>query len=425
MTIPGSSRATNRRTLIAFIAVLAGVVSAAAFTLLILQRSYLHSEAQEELQTEMTLLGELSTDALLRSDYAAVEGLVRRWVNRHDYIMQITATMPNGFVLVSEKKASQAKDPLIVHSPVTFNGKTLMTIHTVGDFSISEGGYSSIIVHVSILLLAAIFILGWLLWWILQRTAIRPLENQIAAREEKERELLQRTSDLETALKELDSFSYSISHDLRAPLRAIDGYGHALTEDYGKFLDATALDYVARTRAAAQRMGFLIDDLLALSRMTRRELASRDVDITSLVHDALDRMAQAEPWRNVETTVEGNVHAKGDPSLLAIVIDNLVQNAWKYTSRANHPFIEFGTRKQNGETVYFVRDNGVGFDMQYADKLFRPFHRLHTPHEFSGSGIGLATVARIIQRHGGRIWANGEKEKGATFSFTLASRASV
>lgn len=425
MSLLASTRAINRRALIAFIAILATVISVAVITLFVLQRQQLRSEAQEELQTEMKLLGELATDALLRSDYATVEALIVRWVAGHDYILQITATMPNGFILVDEKKGGNPKVPLVAINPVIFNGKTLMTINTIGDFSFAESEYSSIIVHVSIVLFGAIFLLGWLLWWILQRTAIKPLEAQILAREEKESELTQRTHDLETALKELDAFSYSISHDLRAPLRAIDGYGHALIEDYGKKLDNTGLDYIGRIRGAAQRMGTLIDDLLALSRTTRRELASMDIDLSALVHDAVENLSQSEPWRSVDTSIAENVHAYGDPSLMPVVINNLIQNAWKFTSRSSQPLIEFGTYKHDGEIVYFVRDNGAGFDMQYADKLFKPFQRLHTPQEFLGSGIGLATVARIIQRHGGKIWAKGSKGEGATFSFTLASGTSA
>lgn len=413
----GTSRAINRRALVAFIAVIAGVVAVAAITILSLQRQHLRTEALDELQTEMGLLGDLSTDALLRSDYATVEGLVIRWVDRHDYVTQITATMPNGFVLADVSKATAAKEPLGVTKQVAFDGRPLLTLHVISDFSLSESGISTIIVRISIVLMVMIFILGWLLWWTLQRTAIRPLEAQILAREEKERELLQRTAELE-------SFSYSVSHDLRGPLRAIDGFSHALIEDYGQALDATGLDYIARTRAAAQRMGLLIDDLLALSRMTRREVTVEDIDLSALAREILARLAQSEPSRAVESVVSEGIHARGDRGLLAIVLENLLQNAWKYTARAAKPSIEFGATKQNGETVYFVRDNGAGFDMQYSDKLFGAFQRLHG-QEFSGTGIGLATVQRIIHRHGGKIWAEGKIGEGATFSFTLGRSATT
>lgn len=425
MIYAAATRATNRRALIAFIAVLAAAVMVAAVAMLILQRQQLRVEAQEELQTEIGLLGELTTDSLLRSDYAAVEGLVQRWVERHDYVMRITATMPNGFVLVDASKASQPKTPLTVTRKVVFNGRTLITLYAISDLALAESSFSAIVVRISIMLLSIILILGWALWWVLQRTAIHPLEAQIRAREEKEHELLHRTAELEAALEELESFSYSVSHDLRGPLRAIDGFSHALTEDYGKALDATALDYIYRTRAAAQRMGVLIDDLLTLSRMTRRDVAIENVDLSAMAHEALARISESEPGRAVELVVAENVRTQGDPGLLAIVLDNLLQNAWKYTARTSNPRIEFGARQQGGGTVYFVKDNGAGFDMQYCNKLFRPFQRLHAPQEFSGSGIGLATVARIIQRHGGRIWAEGETGKGATFSFTLAPGATL
>jgi signal transduction histidine kinase len=416
-----ATRATNRRALLAFTGALAALVMAVTVVVVVLQRQQLLSGEREDLEIEMLLLGELATEALLRSDYTTVEGLVQRWVDRHDHLTGIKAVMPNGFVLADMRKAHAAREPLTVSQDVVFDGRVLMTLHAVADFSKKEGGFAVIVVQAMVVALVLILLLSQVLWWTLKRTALQPLELQIRQREEKEHELLRRTADLEAALKELESFSYSVSHDLRGPLRAIDGFSHALIEDYGAVLDDNARGYIARTRAASQRMGLIIDDMLELSRMTRREMVVGDVDLSALVHDTLARLAQAEPDRRVETEVAEGIRARGDASLLAIVIDNLLRNAWKYTARTEVARISFGVARQGEQTVYCVRDNGAGFDMAYVGKLFQPFQRLHSAQEYPGTGIGLATVARIIHRHAGQIWAEGAPGQGASLYFTLGT----
>ena len=420
MPVVAATRATNRRALLAFIAVLVALVLAFEGVVVWLQRQHLLSDAQEEVRNEMVLLGELAMDALLSSDYAAVERLVKTWLDRHDYLARITAVMPNGFVLADFSKASMPRDTLPVSQEIVFNGRVVMTLKTVSDFSVRETGFAEIVYRATLAAIALILLLGWLLWWTLQRTAIQPLETEIRARAVQETQLRQRTLELEASIQELESFSYSVSHDLRGPLRAINGYSHALTEDYGHVLDATAQGYIARTRAAAQRMGLLIDELLSLARMARQDMHVTDVDLSALARAALARLAQVEPHPGpVEILVEEGVHANADTALIGIALDNLLGNAWKYTTRTVAPRIGFRALRQNGETVYVVQDNGAGFDMQYAAKLFQPFQRLHAPNEFAGSGIGLATVQRIIARHGGRVWAEAQPGQGATFYFTL------
>jgi light-regulated signal transduction histidine kinase (bacteriophytochrome) len=226
-------------------------------------------------------------------------------------------------------------------------------------------------------------------------------------------------ANLAAVNKELESFAYSISHDLRAPLRGIDGFSHMLAEEYGDLLDAQGKGYLERVRAAAQRMGTLIDDILELSRVSRHNMRHGRVSLSDLARELLDELAQAAPARRVEIAIEGECIAFGDPQLLRIVMQNLLENAWKYTGREAAPRIEFGRRTMDGKRVFFVRDNGVGFDMKYADRLFSPFQRMHKPEEFEGTGIGLATVARIVHGHGGDVWAESEPGKGTTLLFTL------
>jgi light-regulated signal transduction histidine kinase (bacteriophytochrome) len=233
--------------------------------------------------------------------------------------------------------------------------------------------------------------------------------------------LQQAIIELKAVNKELESFSYSVSHDLRAPLRSIDGFSQALLEDCLDQLDAAGQDYLRRIRAATQRMGQLIDDLLTLSRVTRSDLRKESVDLSRVASRICTHLQQVYPERQVEFEIEPNLFARGDARLLQVVLDNLLNNAWKFTARQTQAKIEFGTMTQeNGIPVYFVRDNGVGFDMVFVDKLFKPFQRLHRMEEFPGNGIGLATVQRIIHRHGGQAWAEGDLNQGATFYFTLA-----
>ncbi len=225
--------------------------------------------------------------------------------------------------------------------------------------------------------------------------------------------------ELEQANKELKSFTYSVSHDLRAPLRSIDGFSLALLEDYADQLDAQGKDYLQRVRAASQRMGELIDDLLALSRVSRTAMHYEEVDLSSMARAVIGELREAEPERQVEFIIADGLTALGDKSLLRIVMENLLRNAWKYTGKHARARIEFGLTWQEGMPVYFVRDDGAGFDMAYSDKLFNPFQRLHNADEFPGIGIGLSTVQRIIHRHGGEVWAEAAPEKGATFYFTI------
>jgi PAS domain S-box-containing protein len=233
-------------------------------------------------------------------------------------------------------------------------------------------------------------------------------------------DLEKRAAELESVNKELESFSYSVSHDLRAPLRSVDGFSHALLEDYSEILPEEGREYLARIRASAQRMGELIDDLLTLSRLTRITAEMKSVNLSALAEKIFYELQREQPERQVNFSITKDLIAHGDPQLLRIALENLLGNAWKFTSKVENAEIEFGVQNETEEPAYFVHDNGAGFDMAYADKLFGPFQRLHRMNEYPGTGIGLATVQRIIHRHGGHIWAESSVGEGTTFFFTLS-----
>lgn len=231
----------------------------------------------------------------------------------------------------------------------------------------------------------------------------------------------ERTAALQVAYRELESFSYSVSHDLRAPLRSLDGFSQALTEDYGDRLDADGVDYLQRIRAASQRMSRLIDDMLQLARLSRREMRREHLDLSALALSVGEEIRNGEVERQVELRVAPGIEVDADPQLLRVVLQNLIGNAWKFTGKQQRATIEVGVSELDAERAYFVRDDGVGFEMEYADKLFGAFQRLHSSEDYDGTGIGLANVQRVIHRHGGRVWAESEAGHGATFFFTLPS----
>lgn len=252
------------------------------------------------------------------------------------------------------------------------------------------------------------------------------ITTDITERKQAEEKLKQALANLEQSSaqlaatnKELEAFSYSVSHDLRSPLRSIDGFSQALLEDYQNQLEEEGQDYLQRLRSASQKMGELIDGILKLSRLTRSKMHKKKVNLSGLVEEITTRLQENQPSRDVEFVISKGLSDVGDPQLLRALFENLLGNAWKFTSKCEKARIEFGTTKNGGKKTYFINDNGAGFDMTYADKLFGAFQRLHEVSEYPGTGIGLATVQRIINRHGGSIWAEGIVGKGATFYFTL------
>ncbi len=242
------------------------------------------------------------------------------------------------------------------------------------------------------------------------------LESQVARRT---LELKTANDQLQAANRELEAFCYSVSHDLRAPLRAVDGFSQELLGSYADHLEEQGQHYLRRIRAGVQKMGRLIDDLLKLSRLSRTEMSRETVDLSALAESIADNLQSESPDRKIAFHVEPGLEAHGDPELLQVALENLLGNAWKFTSPRSEAEIVLGVERQNTHSLFFVRDNGVGFDPRYRHKLFGAFQRLHSEQEFAGTGIGLATVQRIMHRHGGEIWAEGAVNQGAKFYFTI------
>lgn len=239
--------------------------------------------------------------------------------------------------------------------------------------------------------------------------------------DELERRVRLRTADLEAVNQELEAFSYSVSHDLRAPLRAIDGFSKALLDDHAGQLDEEGREFLARVRGATHRMTQLIDDLLSLAKITRAEVKRQTVDLGDIARRVLADLGTRDPQRSVTTRVADGLVAHADPRLITVMLENLLGNAWKFTAKQATATIEVGVETRDSDRVFFVRDNGAGFAMEHATKLFAPFQRLHATSDFEGTGIGLATVHRVVARHGGRVWADAQPDQGATFFFMLGT----
>ncbi len=343
------------------------------------------------------------------------------------------AISDKSLAFVSEKAAPKA---LFTHAvSMDLNGRTwTLNISSLPNFEarLLRGKARAIMIAgipITLLLMAV----TWLILNMRARALAIAYDMTLALRESKseilrlnaglEQRVLERTSQLDAVNKELETFAYSVSHDLRAPLRSMVGFCQALVEDYSDKLDETGKDYVRRVSAASKRMGQLIDDLLTLSRVTRAEVKKTEIDLSGMAETMAEQLRRDEPGRNVEFKITPGVIVQGDEILLRTVIENLLGNAWKYSAKRPYATIEFGIEANGVEPTYFVRDNGAGFDMAFADKLFKPFQRLHGSAEFEGTGIGLASVANIVRRHGGRVWAEAKLGAGATLLFTIPSPA--
>lgn len=415
----------HRRTLTRFVLYLLALLVTADLVVIMQSHSTALNRNQHQMKEKLSLAGGFCVEAILKSDYVSVEQFLLSWAESHPEILQLKATTPNNFLLVDFKRQNTSTHTLSVSHQATFQNKTILTIEVVEDLTTLYSVQWLNALSLIGLSMAIVLIFGVLLWTTLRRTAFLPLQQEIKHRQEIQHELTDRGHDLETSNKELEAFCYSVSHDLRAPLRGIHGFSTALHEDYNDTLDETGKDYLHRICDGAKKMALLIDVLLNLSRVTRQEISMKEVNLSQFATEILDELQQQEPERKANFTIEPGLIVEGDPSLLRVLLTNLLSNAWKYSRRENETIISFKQiSSEEDKDVFCVSDNGVGFDMQYANKLFDAFQRLHRQDEFEGTGVGLATVKRVIDRHHGEVWAGSKKGEGAQLYFSLKKRHS-
>jgi len=388
--------------------------------ILIISQVYLNSLEHEEEHAgrETRMFTRLVAEALTRGDYSSVEYMVTQWARERQDIARIVITTANGFTLAEFRRDTGHSQLRRYHDSFAYGNHGEAIIDLVLDVSDIYHHLTQLVIQ---LVLFSLLIAG-LLGYFLRQVAIRPLQEEITEHRRTGQLLEQRTRALAASNRELEAYSYSMAHDLRAPLRTLTSFSQILKQEAADRLNDEEKDYINRIVRAGQHMARLIDDLLELARISRSDMQLTQVDLGKLAATTLEQLQRAGPERKVDYSIAAGLVVQGDPKLLGVALDNLLGNAWKYTGKTGHARIEFGTTdtRRNGQRVFFIRDNGSGFDMQYADKLFQPFQRLHGADDFEGTGIGLASVQHIIQRHGGSIWAEAHPGAGATFYFTLA-----
>lgn len=405
----------TRRSIIGLIAVLGIFVFIA--DLLIITQVYQRNITQLEhsVQNEANIFANLVAENLNRGDYSAVESALLNWGAKSTHISSIDIVTDNGFELGSYRKPEHPAHWTQFSQTIRYGNDASATIHLTVDTSYIRNyvlSLSSQLIAFSLLLIA-------LLGYFLRRIALRPLNDEIEEHLRTEEQLEKNARGLKLAKNELEAYSYTLAHDLRTPLRAIISFTQIIKEDCAGKLDAEDMDHLERIHHAGQHMSALIDDLVQLSRISQTTVKPVDCDVSAISTALLEHLRQADPDREISCRVQPGMRAFGDPKLIEQLLGNLVDNAWKYTRKTASPSIEIGMRRQRGVKYFYVSDNGAGFDMQYVDKLFEPFQRLHTATEFEGTGIGLASVRRVVEMHNGNIRAEAAPGKGCTITFSL------
>ncbi|WP_455210195.1 sensor histidine kinase [Kaarinaea lacus] len=411
---------SNKLALISFSAVLVMFLILVDVFMIVEERNFLVKTEKRNAEEELDIMGKFLTEAMIRNDYVAVEQYIPQWAQARPDVVKIRVIAPNGFVIAQHRHEPASKYIYELNKPIVYFGKLVLTLEIQWDFVSIHDFLRKRTATLISLSIVAVIVLGMLLWQVLKKTAIVPLQREIEERKKIESKLEEHTRELAAHADELESYSYSIAHDLRAPVRSITSFSQILLQDLQAKLEPEDRSALLRVISAGKYMAGLIDDILALSRITRDSMKVAPLNLTEMAEDSVTRLREDHPARKCNVEIEANLSAKGDPRLIQLLLDNLLGNAWKYTANKPNASIEFGITSDSHQTFY-VRDNGVGFDMQYADKLFQPFQRLHSREEFEGTGVGLATVQRIINRHGGKVWVESKLDQGTTFYFTLGN----
>ena len=414
---------TNRNIIIAFITILLLLLIVVDAFLLNQQYTKMQAVAKDRATQELQLATDFSYEPILKDDLIFVKSFLEKWANNDEKLISLRAVTANGFTLVDINKGFKSTNNITVSKDIMHDNKLLLAVSITEDYSQINDSITKDIVILFVISTLIVTIVGFFLWVVLRRTAIRPLQLAIDDLIKSEKILENRSKQLELSNQELESYSYSIAHDLRTPLRSITSFSQILKEDASSKLNQDEINYLDRIYNAGTFMSQLIYDILELSRISREEIEYTRVDLSKVANDILLYLKNL--WPNIEFIfeIEKNICVLGDEASLRSLLDNLISNACKFSSKSPSPKIEFGVQDRSANTpVFYVKDNGVGFDLEYADKIFTPFHRLHKNSQFEGTGIGLATVKRIIDKHHGKVWVESEENKGATFFFTLGEQ---
>ena len=410
---------SNRWALISVSLVLAVFLIVVDMLMIAEERDYLLETAKRHVEDELDLMGELLTEVMIRNDYGSVEQYIPQWSKPRQDVIMVSVVSPNGFEVARFQRDTNSQYPYQLKKTVYYLDKPILDLEIQWDFGAIHSHIQNRIVKLISMSVVAVVLLGLLLWQVLKRTAIFPLQRYIEEREVFEARLEDHARELAMHVDELESYSYSIAHDLRAPVRSVTSFSQVLLLDVENKLAPQEINTLQRIIAAGKYMAQLIDDILALAKITRDHMVVKPLNLTSMAQSSVNQLRELEPHRDCVVIVHPELSASGDPRLIQLLLDNLLGNAWKYTGKIREARIEFGVVANGEGKTFYIKDNGVGFDMQYAGKLFQPFQRLHSREEFEGTGVGLATARRIVNRHGGKIWVESEPDKGTTFYFTL------
>ena len=414
---------TNRNIVIAFITTLLLLLIIVDALLLNQQYSKMQAIAKDRATQELQLATDFSYEPALKDDLISVKRFLEKWANNDDILISLHAVTANGFTLVDINKDIKSKNTVTVSKDIIHEDKVLLTASVTEDYSQMSDSIIKNAIILFVISALIVSIVGYLLWIVLRRTAIKPLQLAIDDLIKSEKILEKRSKQLELSNQELESYSYSIAHDLRTPLRSITSFSQILKEDASSKLNKDEIDYLERIYNAGTFMSQLIYDILELSKISREEIKYMPVDLSKAANDILLYLKNLWPNIEFEFEIENNLYVSGDEASLRSLLDNLISNACKFSSKSPSPKIEFGVQNRSVTSpVFYVKDNGAGFDMKYAEKIFVPFHRLHKSTQFDGTGIGLATVKRIAEKHHGKVWVESEENKGATFFFTLGNQ---
>jgi len=376
------------------------------------------ANTKEHLHEELRLAASFCVEPLLKNDFISVKSFLQNWASTRTSIIALDAQSPNGFNLVNYAEKIQTNHIVSANHTISYNQSPLLTLTIKEDTSATYDNFVEQVFIIVLLSFVLVLLFSFALWGTLRRTAITPLENEIIERHKAEAKLLEKSKELKFSNQELEAYSYSIAHDLRTPLRSIVSLSQLLQEDIEHKIDENDKNLLKRIAHSGLFMSSLINDILNLSKISRHDIQIEKINLSETVSDLVNNYIELNPDKD-EIHIEKNVVVYGDPTLINQLLINLLTNASKYSGINQNRIIEFGIDKSHVDYPYFIRDNGIGFNMNYVNKLFKPFQRLYTNEDISGTGIGLAICKRIVDRHHGKIWIESQENVGTTVYFTL------